>query len=382
MRRILLAALLAASCAYAASPKTDVAEKIAVDQLVATVSGAQQAADADMAKKLTGLELTERLGEARLAELSAKLPGEKSRMALKVLADRSIFLAPPEGERPADAAPDAAAMRQMLVKIVGYVNTTVRQLPNLMATRSTSGFEDRPQEEKLTDTGIESLGYLPLHWVGSLKVTVTYRDRKEVEDASVKPVKEGNGVGGLQSTGEFGPILSTVVADAVKGKITWARWEKGPEGTLAVFHYAVPADKSNYRVQFCCIVTGYAADGTPEREVFNELAAYHGEIVFNPADGSIRLLTLEAEMPAGGLVEAAGIAIEYAATEIAGRSYICPVKSVSILGAHTGQQNGLAARSKYQGGAKTFLNDVAFTDYRRFGSEARVLPAAVEAGPQ
>jgi hypothetical protein len=87
-------------------------------------------------------------------------------------------------------------------------------------------------------------------------------------------------------------------------------------------------------------------------------------------------------MPAGSLVETAGIAIEYAATEIAGRSYICPVKSVSILAAHTAQQKGFIARSKYQGAAKTFLNDVAFTGYRRFGSEARVLPAAVEAGPQ
>jgi hypothetical protein len=382
MRRILLVALLAASCAYAASPKPEAAGKITVEQLVATLSGLHEAADADVAQKLTGLELTERLSGARLADLSGKLPGQKSRTALEMLADRSIFLAPPEGERSDDAAPDAAATRQMLVKIVGYVNTTVRQLPNLMATRFTTGFEDRPQEEKLTGTGIESLGYMPLHWVGSLSVGVTYRDRKEVEGGSVKPKKEGNGVGGLQTTGEFGPILSTVVADAVKGKITWARWEKWPDGTLAVFHYAVPGDKSNYRVQFCCIVNGFASDGTAQKEVFNELAAYHGDIVFSPADGSIRLMTLEAEMPAGGLVESAGMAIEYAATEIAGRTYICPVKSVSILEAHTAQQTGFIARSKYQGAAKTFLNDVAFTDYRRFGSEARILPGAVEAGPQ
>jgi hypothetical protein len=218
--------------------------------------------------------------------------------------------------------------------------------------------------------------------VGSLTVTVTFRDRKEVQDTSVKPKKESDGVAGLATTGEFGPILSTVVGDALKGKITWARWEKWPDGTLAVFHFAVPGDKSNYRVQFCCIVNGYSSDGTAQREVFNELAAYHGEIVFNPADGSIRLMTLEAEMPRGGLVESAGIAIQYAATEIAGRGYICPVKSVSILEAHTAHQTGFISQSKYQGTAKTFLNDVAFTDYRRFGSDARILPATAEAAPQ
>jgi len=32
----------------------------------------------------------------------------------------------------------------------------------------------------------------------------TYRDRKEVEDSKVKMKKEGSGVGGLVTTGEFG----------------------------------------------------------------------------------------------------------------------------------------------------------------------------------
>ncbi|HWE84938.1 MAG TPA: hypothetical protein VG267_08330 [Terracidiphilus sp.] len=343
------------------------------DQLMQTVASSQQAPDAELAQKLAGLELSERLSNARLAELTGKLPGEKSHMVLLMLADQSVFLPPPADEIPADAAPDAAATRQMLVKIVNYVNTTVHQLPNLMATRFTNGFEDRPREERLTSTGIVSLDYLPLRWVGSMSVDVTYRDRKEVEDSKVKAKKAGSGVGGLVTTGEFGPILSTVVADALKGKITWARWEKSAGGTQAVLHYAVGDDKSNYRVQFCCIVNGYATDGSANREIFNERAAYHGDIVFNPADGSIRLLTLQADMPHGGLVAAAGMAVEYAATDIGGRRYICPVKSVSMLQAHTAQQSGAFSRSDYKGATKTFLNDVAFSGYRRFGSEVKIL---------
>jgi hypothetical protein len=162
---------------------------------------------------------------------------------------------------PVDASPNASATRQMLVKIVNYVNTTVRQLPNLMATRFTNGFEDRPREERLTSTGIESLERLPLHWVGSLNMAVTYRDRQEVEDKTVKAEKKGNGVAGLMTRGEFGPVLNTVLADALKGKITWARWEKSSDGTMAAFHYQVAEDKSKYHVQFCCIIDGYTADG-------------------------------------------------------------------------------------------------------------------------
>jgi len=373
MHRILIATLIAASCVCAAQSATDASRKIAAEQLAQMLAAEQKTPDADLAQKLTGMELTDQLAGARLADLASRLPGDKSRMAVTLLADQSIFLPPPAEDIPADAAPDAAATRQMLVKIVNCVNTTVRQLPNLMATRTTNGFEDRPREERLTGTGIESLGYLPLHWVGSLTMQVTYRDRQEVEDKGAKVRREGNGVGGLMTTGEFGPILSIVLADALKGKITWARWEKGREGKLAVFHYQVPEDKSNYHVQFCCTLNGYTSDGSPDQQVYDQRSAYHGDIVFIPADGSIRLLTLQAELPPRGLVAGAGIAIEYAETEIGGHRYICPVRSVSMLAAHVGQQSEAFSMTDFKGPAKMLLNDVTFGNYRRFGSEVKIL---------
>ena len=373
-----LVLLFLSICISASANATDTPKSIGSDELMQIVQAAQNVPDADMAQRLTGLTLTDRLSGMRLAELMKKVPGERTRMAIAVLADQSIFLPPPPETISADAAPDAAGTREMLVKLVNYVNNTVRQLPNLLATRSTNGFEDRPREENLTATGLESLDALPLHWVGSLDVGVTYRDRREVEDKSAKAEKKGNGVGGLTTAGEFGPVLSTVLADALKGKISWVRWEKSGDGSLAVFHYQVPENKSNYHVQFCCIVDSYAADGSAEAKVFNERSGYHGDIVFNPTDGSIRLLTLEAELPAGGLVPSAGMAIEYAATNIGSRSYICPVRSVSILRAHIAQQSGAISRSNYRGPAKTFLNDVTFSNYRRFGSEVRVLASSPE----
>jgi hypothetical protein len=343
--------------------------------------------DAEMAQALSRLELTERLSEARFVQLKAKLPGEKSQQSLVILADQSAFLPPPDDEVIQDAAPDAATTRQMLVQIVNYVNNTLRQLPNLMAARETISFEDRPASDSLESTGVVSLSYLPIHFVGKSNVAVTYRDRKEVVDeAATKSLKQGAPVHGMTTSGEFGPFLSAVVADALKGRITWKRWEQDAGTKLAVFHIEVPDEKSNYYVKFCCIPNGTTSNGTLSNtmldwKVFNERASYHGEITFNPADGSILRLTIAAEMPPRGLVPNAGIALEYGPVEIGGKTYICPTKSASVLQAHTEIQQGMASRTHFNGHAKTYLNDVEFTQYRRFGSETRILAGDNQAQP-
>jgi hypothetical protein len=230
---------------------------------------------------------------------------------------------------------------------------------------------------------VVGLSYLPLHLVGKSSFPVTYRDRKEVlDEAASKTLKHGPQIGGLVTSGEFGPVLSIAVADAVKGKITWARWERGAGGTVAVFHYSVPNEKSNYHVRFCCVANGYNSDGSPDRQVFDERSGYHGEITFNPADGAILRITLEAELRAGELVSRAGILVEYGPVEIGGERYICPQKSVSLLMAHTEVRKGMYSQGSYQGMPKTFLNDVTFEQYRRFGSETRILTGDYVEPPQ
>jgi hypothetical protein len=379
MHRFALAVILSVLCldapaARPAAPEAGATQKISVNQLEEILPGYHGKTDAEAAQALSAMQLTERLSTLRLARLKGELPGEKAQQALSILADKAAFLKPPDEEIVADPAPDAAATRLMLVQIVNYVNTTVRQLPNLMAVRETTGFEDRPQEDALEATGIVSKSYLPLHAVGKSSYAVTYRDRKEVvDDSASKSLKHSAPIGGLVTSGEFGPILSTVMADALKGKITWARWEEGAPQRLAVFAYNVPEEKSSYFVKFCCVVNGYKSDGQPDLQVFNERASYRGEITFDPTDGSILRITLEAEMPPSGLVPHAGIAIDYAPVEIGGRNYICPARSVSMLQAHVSVPNGMYSRANYQGPAKTFLNDVEFTQYRRFGSENRIV---------
>ena len=371
VRKLLLLLLLAGYAFPALAAKDASVAKITVAQLEAMLTAAHGTPGEDVARQLSGVELTERLNAVKLAEWKKNLPGDKAREQLLILADSAVFLNPPAAEILADPTPDPAAARQMLTQVVNYVNTTARQLPNFLAVRETIGFEDRPQEDVQGSTGIATVAAMPLHAVGRSSLTVTYRDRKEVADE--KAAKHGAQIGGLTTAGEFGPILSLVVADALKGNITWGRWEQGAGGKEAVFHYVVPSEKSHYPVQFCCVADGFNSDGSPISSVFKEIVSYHGEIAFDPANGAILRITMEADIPAKELVSKAGIEVEYSPVEIAGKTYICPVRSVSILMAHTAQQTGAYSRSNYKGASKTYLNDVSFGQYRRFGSETRIL---------
>ena len=371
MRKLALLVLIAGFALPLFAEKDAAGAKVTEAQLEQALTAAHGKPDADVAKQLSGLELTERLNTAKLTQLKANLPGDKAREQLIILADSSAFLDPPVAEILPDPAPDAAATRQMLTQIVNYVNSTARQLPNLLVVRDTIGFEDKPQEDELGPTGIATVAAMPLHSVGKSSITVTYRDYKEVVDE--KAEKHGAQIGGLATSGEFGPILSLVVADALQGKITWGRWEQGTGEKEAVFHYTVPNKKSHYLVQFCCFLDGYDVDPHPISRVFSENAVYHGEIAFEPASGAILRITMEAELPAGELVSRAARLVEYGSIEIAGKNYVCPTKSVSILQAHTGQQSGMYSKEHYKGAAKTYLNDVSFSQYRPFGTESRKL---------
>jgi VWFA-related protein len=377
MRGTILLAFVAVLVLSAdAAPHSTVTTVQELQQMLAA-SGDAHPADVDLARQLSAMTLTERLSTAKLARLKASLPGKKSREALLALADSSVFLDPPADEIPANPRPDPAAQRRMLVSVVNYVNTAVRQLPNFIATRDTTRFEDRPQEDIQGEVAMTTMIYLPLHVVGNSNVLVTYRYGHEViEKASAKAKKSEPQERGLFTEGVFGPILTTVVGDALKGRITWSRWEEGAKGVEAVFHYEVPLEKSHYSVGFCCDSSGIAAETHEPGDwhSFAKFAAYHGEIAFDPASGAILRITLEADMPPNEVVSSNGMMVEYGAVDIGGKSYICPLRGVSVLMAHTTQPSqGVHPAEGFKGQLKTFLNDAVFAQYRRFGSEVRLL---------
>jgi len=367
MRKIALLLLLAGI----ALP-TFAANRLTVEQLEQLLAAAHGRRDVEIARQLSNLELTERLSSAKLSRWEADLPGPEARRSLVTLADESAFLDLPGAEIPATAAPDFAEQRRMMALTVDYVSKTIHQLPNFFTTRDTIRFEDTPQAHQ-ADTSL--IPYEPLHPMGRTSETVLYRDGHEVVDSTAGKRKTPEApTAGLNTLGEFGPILSTVLVDAAQSTLSWSHWEQGAAGPEAVFRYAVPRQKSHYQITFCCV------EGDRGNRVFQQFSGYHGEIVIDPAIGTILRLTLEADLEPSDAMAKADILVEYGPVEIGGKTYICPVRSVSISQepaqtSNTSENNNFRGTLiQYAPGTlQTLLNDVAFGQYHLFRADVRVL---------
>jgi VWFA-related protein len=339
-----------------------------LEQLVTSLHGKP---DSDLAYQIGDLELTERLSAERIARLSAALPGEKSRQALTAIFDASQFQPPPTGEIPATAAPDVAAQRRIMGLAATYITKTIPQLPNFLATRATIRFEDTPLLQK--PGGF--IPYEPFHQVGTSTATALYRDGREFEDAAGTRIKT-TAAQGLNTWGEFGPILGIVLLDAAQSKLAWSHWEQGPSGPQAVFSYEVPKEKSHYEVNYCC-VANQSATVAANMLPFRQVVGYRGEMAVDPVSGSILRIAVMATLKPDSPVSRADILVEYGPVEIGGKTYICPVKSVSVTTAQMVQQTERYAQplAHQMQPLKTMLNDVQFGQYHMFRAESRVLAA-------
>jgi len=372
MRRPALCLLLLflSVSAFAAKP-------ITVEQLQQQLAAVAGKSDKDAAFQIAGIELAERLNWARESEMEKLLPGEKSRQALRAVADESQFRDPPASEVPAQPAPDIATQRTIMSRVVTYVAKTIPQLPNLLSTRVTEQYQDTPLLIVSASQAGQMTPYEPMHYVSTETVQVAYREGQEMLSGAKKLSASQANSNGLITLGVFGPILGRVLVDVSKGEMKWARWEQGPEGVRAVFAYSVPKPQSHYEVIYCCVAE-QAATLAADVHLFRKLEGYHGEMAVNTETGVIERLTLEAEMKHDDPVVKANLMVEYGPVEIGGKTYTCPVRSVSSLRAQSVQvdPNFHYELAHELQPLKNQLADVTFTDYHVFRGETRVLTAA------
>jgi hypothetical protein len=139
------------------------AKRVTVAQLEQTLTAIHGKTDAEVARKIYELELSERLSSAKLAQWQKEFSGSEARQALVALADQSAFFDPPPSENPTTAAPDADGQRQLLQQAEQRVAETLSKLPNFFAERKINLFEDTPAQETPASLTPLYVGYQPLH---------------------------------------------------------------------------------------------------------------------------------------------------------------------------------------------------------------------------
>jgi len=312
---LLLFALGAAPC-FAAAPVT-------VAQLEQLVAAAQSKSDKDINNQLEEMQLTERLTTPRLDRMESQLLGIRPKRALLALADASAFLDVPKADELALPAPDAATQGRILSRAADFVQATVTRMPDFIATRTRARFEDL----MFGHMSPEPLSVSYQNLLDRTSMAVQYRNGREVEEPVGRPAP-GHYVSsstGLIEWGVFGPLLEIVMADILNGKVGWGHWEQGPSGPVAVFRYAVPEERSNYTVRYCCFLS---SDHLMRQ--YETVPQYHGEIAVNPETGDVLRLVVKTDLKTDVPMYRADVVVEYGAVEIGGKTYICPIKSIAI----------------------------------------------------
>ena len=339
------------------------AQRITVEQLKQLLAQQQtaHASDEEAAAQLGSVELSERLATAALERLKAEFkPGEKTAKQLDVLADVSAFLEPPARELPRTDPPSGGTQQEMLRAATSFATVTLKHLPDFLATRTTWSLEDIPV--LTADTSAQS----GMHLVGRSSSEVAYRGG--LEFASKNAAAAGSArtmrVPNLSSAGEFGPVLATVMTDSAQGKIAWSHWEQTAEGVAGVFRYEVPEQAAHYTIDFCC---GWDSESGDEKS-YHGRPAYHGTITVNPKTGEILRVTVETDLDVFDPVLHFGLVVEYGRVEINGSSLVCPVRSAVIFRA--------VMVERKRSWDVIHVNDATFSDYRRFGSTARIVSNA------
>jgi hypothetical protein len=376
MRKLALLLLLAVICpaVFAATPVT-------VDQLEQLLPALHLRRDADAARQLAGLELTERASSARLARWEAGFQGNRVRATLLALVDAAAFRDLPPAEVPSLPPPERSAQRQILTRAVLYVRNILPKLPDFSAQRGTTRFEistlpvvfrqqlafellpfmnAKMVWRSLGPVKSEKNANTELFLLGASADRVVYRDRHEVMTSQNGKIRKPDSYPfGLVTSGEFGPILGVVVGDALRGSVTWGRWEQGAAGPLAVFRYAVPGNISRFSV--------YSSTGD-----HRQFPPYHGEITVDPASGTIRRLTLVAQLKPADPISEASLMVEFGPVVIGERTYVCPLRGVAISGIPASASPLDPRASSIP--SQLYINDISFTRYHVFGSEIHILP--------
>jgi hypothetical protein len=152
------------------------------------------------------------------------------------------------------------------------------------------------------------------------------------------------------SSGELGGVLRAVFDAKAQTEFKWKETDTLGNGTVQVFNYHVPQANS-----------GFFITGSNNLEI---KVAFHGLVFIDAATHSVRRVTLIAEgIPKEFPTHSSAMAVDYDYVVINAHDYLVPVS---------------AEVSLRQGKHEAVMNTMEFRNYRRYGSNLRILEGVQE----
>jgi VWFA-related protein len=159
---------------------------------------------------------------------------------------------------------------------------------------------------------------------------------------------------GMSSSGEFGTVLKGIFGVASKASFEWKETGALGDDTVQVFDYRVARQNSTFSIQ--------------QKDAAQlAVVGFHGQVFIDSATRRVRRLTQVADdVPAKFPIRASTVSVDYDYVVVNDHDYLMPVRAEIMTS---------------QGRRNHSLNEIEFRNFRRFGSNARVVGSAAEKKP-
>jgi hypothetical protein len=295
--------------------------------------------DAQVAKNLRKVRLAERLDDRTIETLESEGAGPETVAELQAMRDASTGLPVPRTaviESP--PAPWAGEQENVWTAAREKSATYTQSLPDFICTESIKRFKDPEGRERwrLSDT---------------LVVKLTYFERKEdykLISINNHPTRLSyEETGGAITEGEFGSLLRSLFAESSKTEYHWDHWTTLRKRPTHVFRFRIAPENSAYRLSFGTV------GGFSEHTTLGQ----HGYVYVDQETSAVVRIAAEADsLPRDFPVRRAASLLDYGFTDVGGRQYLLPLRSITRLDALPLQHR----------------NETQFLDYRKFSSDATV----------
>ena len=298
--------------------------------------------DAEVAKGLKTVKLTEKLDDRTIENWLALGIGPKTRAALEALRDQSKMQAvaklpePPKQDPPPSSEEQGRILDEVRETALAYTNN----LPNFLCTQVT-------RRKAAPVNAIRHDGEPPWQTMDTLTVRLSYFDQKE--DYKLIMVNEKfttqdyRTLGGATSTGEFGSLMKEIFEPHTETRFEWDHWGTLRGKRMLVFSYNVDQAHS-----------GWGLDYERRQHI---MPAYSGLVYIDNDLHVVKRITLEAQnIPGSFPIKKAMTILDYDFTDISGHEFLLPLKSTSEMSAD---------------GVLT-LNELEFRLYRKYSTESDI----------